>query len=238
MKLSARLSLIGSSLGLIVLTALPSSATVVGTLYTGGPGTVTVTPTGITFTENDTNNSPPSSTEVGVGSTLTYSGSPPLATGNPIDINGGATITPASLVLGVPITFPDEPSLSITLFSFAPGVTSACTAVMAVGSSCSPLGGTSPIVLTDEAFGTTAQLSVSGTATDGSSVSDITGLFSANVIGASPFLLSQESSFTTTNAGVFAVTASAVPEPRAISLIALAALLMGVVVSKRRKSLA
>jgi hypothetical protein len=229
----------GSGLGLIFLTAMPSSATVVGTLFTGGPGTVTVTPTGITFTENDSNNTPPSSTEVGVGSTLTYAGSPALVTGDPIDINGGATITPASLAGGVPITFPDQPSLSITLTSFAPGTGTACTSGMAVGASCSPLAGASPIVLTDESFGTTAQLSVAGTATDGSGVSDVTGLFSANVIGETPLALSESSSFTTTNSGVFAVTAtSEVPEPRAISLIALAGLLMGIVVSKRRKSVA
>lgn len=236
MKLSARLSLMGSSLGLIFLTAMPSSATVVGTLYTGGPGSVTVTPTGITFTENDTNNTPPSSTEVGAGSTLTYSGGPALVTGNPIDINGGLTITPVSLAAGVPITFPDQPSLSITLTSFAPGTGTACSAGMTVGQSCSPLGGTSPIVLTDETFGTTAQLSVAGTATDGTGTSDVVGLFSANVIGLAPLALSQESSFTTTNAGVFSITA--VPEPRAISLIALAGLLMGIVVSKRRKRVA
>ena len=65
MKLFARLSLMGPGLGLIFLAAMPSSASVVGTLYTGGPGTVTVIPTEITFTENDTNNTPSSSTEVG-----------------------------------------------------------------------------------------------------------------------------------------------------------------------------
>jgi hypothetical protein len=230
----------GSALGLIFLTAMPSSATVVGALNTGGDGTVTVTPTGITFTENGTNNTATlSSTAVGAGTTLTYAGSPALVTGDPIDINGGATITPASLALGVPITFPDQPSLSITLTSFAPGTGIACTAGMPVGASCSPLAGASPIVLTDESFGTTAQLSVAGTATDGSGVSDVTGLFSANVLGETPLALSESSSFTTTNSGVFAVTAtSEVPEPRAISLIALAGLLMGIVVSKRRKSVA
>src|ERR1700685_2710351 len=167
MKLFARLSLMGSCLGLILLAAMPSSASVVGTLYTGGPGTVTVTPTSITFIENDTNNPPPSATEVGAFTTLTYSGSPVLVTGNPIDINGGNAITAASFLLGVPVTFPDQPSLSMTLGSFAPGSGLACTAGQTVGQSCSPLAGASPIVLTDEAFGTTAQLSVSGTATDG-----------------------------------------------------------------------
>lgn len=239
MKLFARLNLMGPGLGLILLTAMPSFATVVGTLNTGGPGTVTVTPTGITFTENDTNNTPPSSTEVGSGSTLTYSGGPVLATGNPIDINGGATITPATLVTGVPITFPDQPGLTITLTSFGSGSGTACTAGMLVGQSCSPLGGASPIVLTDESFGTTAALSVKGTATDGSGISDVSGLFSANIVGQDPFALSTSPSFTTTDSGVFSITArTEVPEPRVVSLLAFAGLLMGFVVARRRKSVA
>jgi len=239
MKLFARLNLMGSGLGLIFLTAMPSFATVVGTLNTGGPGTVTVTQTGITFTENDSNNTPPSSTEVGAGSTLTYSGGPALLTGNPININGGAAITPPVLALGVPITFPDQPSLSITLTSFGTPTGVACTAGMLVGQSCSPLGGASPIVLTDESFGTTAALSVIGTATDGTGISDVTGLFSANIVGQDPFALSQSPSFTTTDSGVFSITArTEVPEPRVVSLLAFAGLLMGFVVAKRRKSVA
>src|SRR6202044_1993819 len=117
MKSFARLSLMGSGLGLIFLTAVPSFATVVGVLNTGGNGTVTVTPTGITFTENDTAGG---STEVGVGTTVTYSGgSGSLMVGQPVVIGGGVEITPATLP--TTITFPDEPSLSITLASFGPG---------------------------------------------------------------------------------------------------------------------
>jgi hypothetical protein len=235
MKLFARLTLMGSGLGLIFLTAMPSYATVVGTLLTGGPGTVTVTSTGITFTENDANTSPSSSTQVGVGSTLSYSGGL-VPTGSPVDINGGNVITPAVLAAGVPVTFPNEPGLSITLTSFGPGSGTACSSGMTPGQSCSPLGGLSPIILTDEGTSTNASLSFTGTATDGpGSVSNVTGLFSAPING-TPLTLSQEDSFTTTYAGHFTVTA--VPEPRAISLIALAGLLMGIVVSKRRKSVA
>jgi hypothetical protein len=238
MKLFARVSLMGCGLTLIFLTPMPSFASVVGTLFTGGPGTVTVTLGGITFTENDTNNTPSSSTEVGAGSTLTYAGSPALEIGDPIDINGGAAITPASFALGVPITFPDQPSLNFKLTSFAPGTGTLCTPGMTVGQSCSPLGGTSPIILTDESFGTTAQLSLSGTATDGSGISVLTGLFSANIINETPFALSEEATFTTTNSGVFSVTATAVPEPRAISLFAAAVLFLGIAVSKCRRSVA
>src|ERR1700749_4864526 len=114
MKFFARSSLLGSGLGLVfLLTATPSFATVVGTLNTGGNGTVTVTPTGITFTENDTKGS---STEVGAGTTVTFSGGSVLAIGDPVNIGGGATITPATLP--TTITFPSEPTLSITLDSF------------------------------------------------------------------------------------------------------------------------
>src|SRR5579863_519197 len=118
MKLFARLGFVGSGLGLILLTATPSFATVVGDLFTGGNGQVTVTPTGITFTENDTTGG---STEVGGGTTLTYAGGPALMVGQPVDINGGATISPTGppvagvYPVDVPITFPDEPALSITL---------------------------------------------------------------------------------------------------------------------------
>jgi hypothetical protein len=138
----------------------------------------------------------------------------------------------------VAVMFPDQPSLSITLTSFAPGTGTACSAGMIVGQSCSPLAGASPIVLTDEAFGTTAQLSVSGTATDGTGTSDVTGIFSADIIGIAPLALSEDTTFTTTNSGVFSVTAIETPEPRAISLFGAAVLFLGIVVSKRRKSVA
>jgi hypothetical protein len=224
MKCFARFSLMGSGLGLILLTATPSFATVVGILNTGGNGTVTVTPTGITFTENDTTGG---STEVGTGTNVTFAGSPGMLTpGQPVDINGGATITPASLLAGVPVTFPDTPALSLTLDSFGPG------------SSNTNCAGPSPIILTAVGNGTSALLFVTGTATDGTGVSDITGNFSANIAGESPEELATASSFTTTSSSQLVITArSAVPEPRTTSMIALAGLLMGLVVAKRRKKI-
>jgi hypothetical protein len=242
MKFLARLSLMGSGLGLIFLTAMPSFATVVGTLNVGGPGTVTVTPTGITFTENDTNTSPASSTQVAGGTTLTYAGSPALAVGDPVDINGGLAITPTGPAVGgvspidAPVLFPNEPSLSITLTTFGPGTGTACTAGMTVGQSCSPLGGTSPIILTDDGPSLTfASLSFTGTATDGTTVSAIAGGFT-EPIPEGITSLATSSGFTTPYSGVF--TATTVPEPRSISVIAIAGLLMGLVVARRRKSIA
>jgi len=231
MKYLARLSLMGSGLGLIFLTAMPSFATVVGTLNTGGNGTVTVTPTGITFTENDTAGR---STEVGSGTTVTFSGGS-LSVGDPIDIGGGVEITPATLP--TTITFPNEPSLSITLDSFGPGSSNTDCSGLSTGQSCSPATpfGPSPIILTAVGNGTSALLFVSGTATDGSGVSTLTGNFSANIAGETPEELASSASFTTTYAGQLTLTASSVPEPREIGLVVLAGLLMGLVV-KRRKS--
>jgi hypothetical protein len=240
MKSFARLSLMGSGLGLFFLTAaVPSFATVVGNLNTGGNGTVTVTATAITFTENDSSGG---STEVATGTTLTYAGGPALAVGQPIDINMGAPITAATLAAGVPVTFPDEPSLSITLDSFGPGSSTPCSSAITVGESCSPELSMSPvilspIILTETATGTSAALAVAGTATDGSGVSDVSGNFSATITGKTPEELSSLPSFTTTSSGTFVITAtSAVPEPRSISLVLLAGLLMGVVVMRRKKS--
>ena len=242
MKLSARLSLMGSCLGLIFLTALPSSATVVGTLITGGVSSLTVTDTGITFTTNDNSTTPSSSTQVvGVGgtTTLTYDGGPPLVTGDPIVINDGDQITPMTFVDGgVPVSFPNEPNLNITLTSFGPGTGVACAPGMTVGQSCSPLGGLSPIVLTDLGPDLTeASLPFAGTAKDLTGTSTVSGLFT-QPIGESIESLATASSFTTTYAGTFTFTANAVPEPRSIAFIGLACLFMGIVVAKRRKSVA
>jgi hypothetical protein len=108
------------------------------------------------------------------------------------------------------------------------------------GQSCSPETpfGPSPIILTAVGNGTSALLFVTGTATDGTGVSDITGNFSANIAGESPEELATASSFTTTSSSQLVITArSAVPEPRTTSMIALAGLLMGLVVAKRRKKI-
>jgi hypothetical protein len=238
MKYFARLSLMGSGLGLILLTATPSFATVVGTLNTGGNGTVTVTPTGITFTENDTAGG---STQVGVGTNVTFAGAPGMLTpGQPVNINGGLEITPASLLAGVPVTFPDTPALSLTLTSFGPGSPNTNCAGLMSGQSCSPETpfGPSPIILTAVGNGTSALLFVTGTATDGTGISDITGNFSANIAGETPEELATASSFTTTSSSQLVITArSAVPEPRTTSMIALAGLLMGLVVAKRLKKI-
>jgi hypothetical protein len=254
MKFFARLSLLGSGIGLIFLTATPSFATVVGNLYTGGNGTVTVTPFGITFSENDTQGG---STQVGTGTTLTFAGGSVVA-GQPIDIGSGVAITPLTpLPLANFMTFPDSPSLSVTLDAFGPGSTNSNCSGLTTGESCSPLiaGFTSPIILTYTGpgtegagpadVGTSALLTVTGTAMDsGLLVSNFTGHFSSSIADQTPAELAalfttSGSSFTTTYSGDFVATPpSTVPEPRTISVVAMAGLLMGLVVAKRRKSVA
>lgn len=252
MKFIVRLScLLGAAIGLAVLTASPSFATVVGNLDTGGNGTVTVTPTAITFSENDTTGG---STEVGTGTTLTFSGGS-LMVGQPIDIDGGMTITPGSLPLADFMTFPDEPTLSVTLDGFGPGSANTDCSGLSTGQSCSVKvdGFTSPIILTYTGpgvegatpgdVGTSALLTVTGTASDGSTpISDFTGHFSASLADDTPEELAAlfsttGASFSTTYAGSFVALAST-PEPRAISLAAFAALMVGLVMAKRRKSMA
>jgi hypothetical protein len=237
MKSFARLSLMGSGLGLFLLTAAPSFATVLGILNTGGNGTVTVTPVGITFTENDTSGG---STEVGTGTTLSFSGgSGSLMVGQPIDITGSDstnTVTPTTLP--ATLSFPDEAGLSITLSTFGPGSSNTDCAGLTTGESCSPEtpSGPSPIILTAVGSGTSALLFVSGTATDGTSVSNVSGNFSANIADETPEDLASSSSFTTTYSSQLSLAAtSAVPEPRTISLVAFLGLMMGLVL-KRRKS--
>lgn len=251
MKYFARLGLLGSGLGLMFLTAAPSFATVVGELFTGGNGTVTVTATGITFSTNDTKGG---STEVGTGTTLAFAGGS-LAVGDPITIHGGATIGPGSFPITDFMTFPTAPSLQVTATSFGPPSANTNCSGLTTGESCSPLigGFPSPIILTYTGpgvegagpgnVGTSALLSVSGTVTDASMViSTFAGHFSASIATQTPQSLdtlfsNPGSSFTTTYAGDFVVT-SPVPEPSTVSMIALAGLLMGLVVAKRRKSIA
>jgi len=251
MKLFARLTLMGSGLGLIFLMATPSFATVVGALTTGGTATVTVTADSITF------DSPIEVAGVGGPTTLTFAGGT-LANGQPIDINGGNPIMPTSLP--VMATFPSTPNLSVTLDTFGPGSSNTNCAGLTTGESCSiSLGGglVSPIILTYTGpgtegasaldVGTTAILDVSGTATDdgGATTSLFGGHFSASLADDTPaeletlFSTNPSASFTTTTSGSFvAVAGSAVPEPRAISFIGLACLFMGIVIAKRRKSVA
>jgi len=224
----------------MILAAAPSFATVLPVLNIGSDGSITVTPTSIAFNQDDTSITPNSSAEVATGTTLTYSGGA-LMPGQPININDGAAIMPSSLPLANFLTFPDEPGLSVTLDSFSPGSSNTDCSSLVVGGSCSPsLGGgfVSPIILTATSTGTGALLSYTGTEIDsGTTVGTVAGNFSATITGTTPEQVATTNPFTQTSySGTVTVTPmSAVPEPRDISLVVLAGLLMGLVL-KRRKS--
>jgi hypothetical protein len=240
-------TLMGSGLGLILLTATPSFATTTANLYLGGTGTVTVTATSITFNENNTTPAG-SSTAVGVGTTVAG-----VTAGQPVDINGGGTIAESS-TLSVPVTFPDTPTVTATITSFGPGSSNTDCAGLTTGESCSPAlpTGTSPIILTytggpgaegspTGSEGTDAVLPTSGTLTDAGVTGTLNGSFSATIPDETPEQLvamfaTTGASFSTTYSGSFTVTStSAVPEPREISLLLAASLLMGLAFIKRRK---
>jgi hypothetical protein len=249
MKSFARFGWMGSGLALILLLAAPSFATVVGALNLGGNGGVSGTPLTLSF-ENDTAGG---QTEVGTGTTLTFGTSAtPLVIGQPVDINGGAPLSLDSLGTGVPLTFPDEPSLSINLTSVGPGSANTNCAGLMTGESCSPIIGSTPtpLILTytgsgtegtsSGSEGTSLSLSVAGTASDGgSTVSDVTGLFTATVSNETPEQIVTTDSFSpsTYSAGlnVTPLGMAAAPEPRAVSLVLLACFAAAVTVIKRRR---
>ena len=255
MKSITRLSLMGSGLGLILLMAMPSFATVLfesrvvespdfvtsEILNLGGNGNVVVTPTNITFSNSDTNTG--TSSEVGAGTTLTIPDGTVIP-GNPVEINGGAPIMPSgppdmsgAYPVDVPVYFPSSPALSLVLTSFGPGTGNSC---ISSPSYCSPLGGTSPIVLAASGGNTTASLPVNGIEyDDGTAIGTVSGTFSANIAGMTPTELASVASFSTTSSAQLTVTPfSSVPEPRTVSLVVLAGLLLGIAVTKRRKSVA
>lgn len=254
MKAFARLSWVGSGLGLILLTASPSFADVTGTLEIGGTGSVIVTESSIQFPVDSLNNtSTSSSAAVANGTTLTYDSGSTLTVNQPIDIEsttGSAILASSSTPLSggaysvsVPLIFPSTPSLTATITQFGPGSTNtSCATATGAGDTCSPsLGGglVSPIILENEGNGSTvATLPISGTISDngGTSVSSFTGNFTATLAGETP----EQAATIGTYSGAYAgsLTVSEVPEPRAVSFVLFAGLLMGAMIWKRRKATA
>lgn len=257
MKAFATLSWVGSGLGLILLTASPSLADVTGSLYLGGDGTVIVSPTQIEFPEDSLNTtSTPSSTAVSAATTLTYSGGTSLVAGQPVDINGGAPIVASSATqvvendgsnaytfsTPVPVTFPSTPTVTAEITQFGPGSSNTdCASATTAGSTCSPslgAGAVSPIILENDGPNTVvATLPIVGTITDGTSVSSFTGDFTSTISYPGATVASVAANINTVSyAG--SLTVSSVPEPRAVSFVVFAGLLMGAMIFKRRKSVA
>jgi hypothetical protein len=236
MKSIARASL--SGLGLIILAAAPSFAVVLPIVNIGSDGSISVSTMSFAFSQNDTNNTPPASAEVAAGTTLTYTGDT-LQPGQPININDGAPVTFSSVSLPGFLTFPDQPGLSVTLDSFGAASSNSDCPGLAVASSCSPslVGGfLSPIILTATSTGTGALLSCKGTEMDnGTAVGTVAGNFSATVTGETPEDVATSPFTLTSYSGTLVVTPmSAVPEPRDLVLVALAGLLVGLVVKRKK----
>jgi hypothetical protein len=233
----------GLAAGILLLCAQPSFATVAGELDTGGTGTLTVSAAALTFTPNDTTGF---STEVAAGSNLTFAGCTTGVLGDPgclkqgegVNIAGGLPITGLGPIANF-LTFASTPSLVYSLTGYEPGSSNTNCAGLAVGESCSVFAG-SPVVLTREAGGkTSSELGVFGTVSDGTlPVSTWTGLFTATTNRKTPAQLQAiilgGGSLTNTHSGDFTVV-STTPEPRLISLVALAGLFLAIVVQKRRR---
>jgi hypothetical protein len=242
-QLSLRLTFSGLASGILLLCATPSFATVAGELSTGGTGTLLVSANSLTFTKNDTTGF---STEVAGGTNLTFAGCTTGVLGDPgclkqgegMNINGGLPITGLGPVADF-LTFATTPSLVYSLDGYEPGSANTNCFGLTVGQSCSVFAG-SPIVLTLEAGGkTSSELGVFGTVSDGTlPTSSWTGLFTAETNRMTPAQLQAiillGGFIRNTHSGDFTVT-STTPEPRLISLMALAGLFLAVAVQKRRR---
>jgi hypothetical protein len=230
---------------------LPSaSAGIIGTLFTGSAGLVTVTTTSITWnTDPGTTSAGTWNGEVANGTTLTFAGCAGglgsagcLFNGEGVDINqlgpfvNGVTVLPENDFL----TFASNPVLDFTLVSVSPGSANTNCIGLAPGESCSVIAG-SPIILTLLSGNRTGvALSFVGTATDGSGQTSYwTGGFSATLPTMTPadlenyFAANPHGSQSASNSGSFFV--STVPEPGTSALIG-GALIGLATLLRRRKS--
>jgi len=253
-QLGLRFAFIGLAAGLLLLAAQPSFATVSGELLTGGTGTLTWSDTSLQFIPNDHG----FSAEVAAGTNLTFAGCASstlgvagcLSQGEGIDVNDGNPITSSGPITDF-LTFAGNSSLIYSLSGYDAGSSDLSCATLTVGQSCSVFAG-SPIVLTRENGNKTdLELGVFGTVVDGVGPSaNWTGAFTATVSGKTPGQLqalllagkkithSHSGDFTVADSSAAAVAAdsSGAPEPRLISLAALAGLLLVIVVRKRRQA--
>lgn len=239
-------------LGLAVLalaTFAPSaSAGVIGTLFTGSSGLVTVTTTSITWNTDPGSISPGTwNGEVANGTNLTFLGCTGglgsagcLFNGEGVKINNlnpfvnGVTPLPVDFFLG----FAANPALDFKLTAVSPGSANTNCFGLLVGQSCSVIAG-SPIILTLLTSNRTGvQLSFVGTATDGSGqTSNWTGGWSATLPTQTPadiaayFAANPGGSISASNSGSF--FASTVPEPVSMALIGGGLLALAVI--RRRK---
>jgi hypothetical protein len=244
-KLTLRLNFGGVALGVAALIAQPALATVSGELDLGGTSSVTVGATQLQFTPMDMG----FSTEVASTTALSFNGcsgtlgsSGCLTQNEGVDIFSGALVT-APIVFPVPdfITFQSHPGVTYTLDGFQIPTTTNGTScgTTTAGESCTVFGG-SPVSLESLGNGQVdAQLVAFGTVSDGvGPPSTFIGHFTALLSGTTPGDLQTKilggGLVTTAYSGVI-TAASSVPEPRLISLLALAGALVAFIVQRKRK---
>jgi hypothetical protein len=237
-------------LAVFVACASIASATVMGDLKTGSGGTVTVTLTSITFNP-DTSATPPGppwNAEVATGTTLSFAGcsgvlgsagcldSGAFAPNEAIEVNGGMTLSATTpLPVANFLTFAGNgvthTDLTYSLTSLGPGSSNTNCQGLSIGQSCSVFAG-APLVLTATASGTEANLSIRGTANDGTGAVPYVGEFQSPISGLTPGQIqllfcpsgtctpadfASGTSISRSQSGDF--VASAVPEPQTTALV-------------------
>lgn len=233
---------------LIACTSI-ASATIIGDLKTGSGGTVTVSLTSLTF-NTDTSSSPPGppwNAEVASGTDITFAGCPSGVLGTAGCLDSGAFGPNEAIQVSSPLTSSTplpiadfltfagngvtHASLVYSLTAIGPGSSNTNCQGLTIGESCSVFAG-APLVLTDTASGTEANLSVSGIASDGTSSVAYVGEFQSPISGMTPGQIqlffcpsgtctpadfSSGQSITRSQSGDF--VANVVPEPQTTALV-------------------
>jgi len=228
-----RTALATAVIGLGSLLVMPTaSASVVGSLQLNG-GSVTVGVSTLVWNGTAT---------VNAATNLTYDGGTPVPAGDAVTL---MNLPPASLPLDHFMSFAGIPSLDFILASIGPGSSNVACAT----SPCSVFAG-SPLILRTTPNGTEVDLSVGGTATDGTvPVSNWFGVFSETVTSLpdeplgtiiTPLMVQTyfqnhpTSTLTTTYSGTFVATlTSIVPEPSSVTMFLLGGGLIAIALARR-----
>jgi len=157
-----------------------------------------------------------------------------LTAGQILDLD--TSVTPVGTPVSVPgfMTFQADPQTSFQLTGIAPGIFSsaACGAAPAVGQTCTLPG--SAFEFTNTGGGTTLSFSVIGNVLNGADVTPFTGLFTAQVAGASyQSLLATLANDGTVEATFSADFVAVIPEPGTAMLVAAGSLVGGVAARRR-----
>lgn len=239
------IAVLGLAVVLLFSSAMPASATTIGTLITGSAGMITYSSTSITINvdPSSTPPGPPWNGEVANGTSLQFAGCSG-SLGSPGCLSATEAIsfaqnTPITGVLATNnpfIIFAAHPLLQFTAAFIGPGSANTnCATAVGIGDSCSPSAG-SPLVLTKTAVGTTVSFGIGGTATDGAGSSVWVGQLASPFTGETPAQIQgllATGSVTSAQAGSFVAASTTVPEPATISLLGIGLLVLGRGLRKR-----